>query len=70
MPPHPLPILPEDPTPEEEEAYFEAFTEQVHWLADAGGERMAEMEKRIQESTRRREKNQVSPTMLFHFMPG
>ena len=29
-----------------------------------------EMERRIRAATRRREKNQVSPTMLFHFIPG
>ena len=29
-----------------------------------------EMERRIRDATRRREKDQVSPTMLFHFIPG
>ena len=31
---------------------------------------MKEMERRIRDATRRSEKNQVSPTMFFHFVPG
>ncbi len=46
------------------------FAERVQALAEAGGRNIVEMEHRIREATRRREKDQVNPTMLFHFMPG
>lgn len=62
--------LPEDPTPAEEEEYYRAFSARAQDLAEAGGKRIKEIEARIREATRRTEKTQVSPTQLFHFIPG
>ena len=62
--------MPPAPTAAEEEAYYAAFSERVEALAELGGKRIAELERRIRDSTRRREKNQVNPTILFHFEPG
>ena len=65
-----MPETPEDPTAQQEEEYFATFAQRVQALAEAGGRQIHEMERRIRDATRRREKDQVNPTMLFHFMPG
>lgn len=70
LPARPLPDLPEDPTPEEEEDYFQTFSDRARELAEVGGKRMKEIESRIRDTTRSTEKNQISPTQLFHFIPG
>ena len=56
LPAHPLPELPPSPTPEEEEIYYQVFAEKTRELAEAGGRRMKEMERRIRDATRRSEK--------------
>lgn len=70
LPARPLPELPDEPTAEEEEAYHRVFAERARDLAEAGGRRMKDLERRIRDSTRVSEKTQESPTLLFHFMPG
>lgn len=70
LPARPLPELPKKPTAAQEEAYYAAFSERVQELAELGGRNILEMERRIREASRQREKNQVNPTMLFHFEPG
>ena len=65
-----MPELPEDLTPTEEEDYYGAFSARVQDLAESGGRRIKEMEARIREATRSTEKTRVSPTQLFHFVPG
>ena len=70
LPAKPLPELPLEPTPEQEEAYYQAFAEKTRQLAEAGGQKMKEMEARIRDASRKTEKNQVSPATLFYFMPG
>lgn len=65
-----MPELPEEPTPEQEESYFQAYADRVQALAEEGGRHTLEMERRIREATRRREKDQVNPTLLFYFEPG
>ena len=42
----------------------------VEDLAALGGERIADLERRIRSQTRAREKHLVQPTMLFYFEPG
>ena len=56
LPARPLPELPPDPTPDQEEAYYEAFAEKARELAEAGGLRIKEMERRIRDASRRSEK--------------
>ncbi len=56
--------------PAEEKAYYEAYSERAAALAEIGGKRIADMERRIRQATRRQEKDQVNLTMLFHFVPG
>ena len=39
-------------------------------MAQLAGDRIIELEQRIREDMRKREKDLVNPTMLFHFQPG
>lgn len=65
-----MPELPEDPTIRQEQEYYDTFAERVQALAEAGGRQIREMERRIRDATKRREKTKESPTVLFHFLPG
>ena len=65
-----MPELPKDPSPTEEEEYYRAFSARAQDLADAGGRHIKEIKARIRETMRCTEKTQVSPTQLFHFIPG
>ena len=57
LPAKPLPELPAEPTPEQEEAYYEAISSRVQALAEVGGQRVAELERRVRQATRRTEKD-------------
>ena len=70
LPARPLPELPEEASAAQEEEYFEAFSQRVHQLATHGGQKILELERRVRDATRRKEKDYVHPTMLFHFQPG
>ena len=70
LPNRPLPELPADPTPAQEEAYFEAVSTRREYLRTLAGRRILDMERRIRGATRNQERNIVDPTLLFHFKPG
>ncbi len=65
-----LPELPASPSRQQEEAYYEAMSRRAEELRTIAGSRILEMERRIREATRRKEKDIVNPTLLFHFEPG
>ena len=52
LPSRPLPTLPEEPTQAEEKAYYDAYSERAAALAEIGGKRIADMERRIRQATR------------------
>lgn len=70
LPARPLAELPEVATADDEAAYYDAFNERVLALASLGGSRIAEVERRVRDGARRRERDSIHPTMLFHFTPG
>ena len=57
LPARPLPDLPPQPTPEQEESYYQVFAEKTRDLAEAGGERMKAIEQRVREASRKTERN-------------
>ena len=70
LPNRPLPEIPANPSLAQEEAYFEAMFLRSEHLRALAGRRILDMERRIRDATRNKEKNIVNPTLLFHFEPG
>ena len=65
-----LPALPDQPTPDEEQAYFADISRIVERLQELGSARIKEAEQRIRQLTKWGEGAKVNPTALFHFQPG
>ena len=65
-----LPSLPDQPMPDEEEAYFADISRIVERLQELGGTRIREAERRIRQLTKRDEGSKVNPMALFHFQQG
>ena len=62
-----LPSLPDQPTPDEEEAYLAKVSHITKWLQGLGGDCIKEAERRIWQLTRWDEGAKVNPTALFYF---
>ena len=62
-----LPSLPNQPTPDEEEAYLAEVSCIVEWLQGLGGKHIKEAEQRIWQLTRWDKGAKVNPMALFYF---